>query len=229
MKNLLIVIAFTLLVCYQPSYAQCTNPFFEYKKGTKIGMTNYNSKDKVESTVLMTVKEINATSGGFETVMHARHFDKKDKEVYEGDFALICENDNIYIDMKRFITPEMTQSMGDFQMEMKSKNLEIPANLTSGQQLPDAYIEVKTVNSPISLTFTTDFKDRKVDGKTTIETSAGKFDCYKISYVMQSKAMMMNMQFEVIDYIAEKVGTVRTESYRKGKLQSYTELTSYEP
>ncbi|MCC5932315.1 MAG: hypothetical protein JJU28_23925 [Cyclobacteriaceae bacterium] len=228
MKNLKWLVSICLLLASHVIQAQCANPFFAFRKGTKIGMTSYNAKSKPEGHVLITVKDISTTGDGYTSVMHSQSFDSKDKMLFEGEYTLECKNDVVSIDMQSMVSPQMTQALGDFQVEVSGTNMVIPAELSVGKVLPDAYIDIKTVNSPMSMSIRTDVRDRKVVEKVSIETPAGKFDCYKISYIITSKVVFANVEMEVIDYIAEKVGTVKTESYRKGKLQSYSELTTFE-
>lgn len=228
MKNLKWLLAIVLLLGTHVIQAQCANPFFAFRKGTKLGMTSYNAKSKPEGSVIITVKDVSASGDGYTSVMHSQSFDNKDKELFEMEYTLECKNDVVSIDMSSMVSPQMTQALGDFQVEVSGTNMVIPADLSVGKVLPDAYIDIKTVNSPMSMSIRTDVRDRKVTEKVTIDTPAGKFECYKISYTMASKVVFANVEMEVIDYIAEKVGTVRTESYRKGKLQSYSELSSFE-
>jgi hypothetical protein len=228
MKNFKWLITICLFLGTHLIQAQCANPFFQFRKGTKLGMTSYNAKSKPEGKVMITVKDVTPTGDGYTSLMHSQSFDNKDNMLFEGEYTLECKNDVISIDMQSMVSPQMTQALGDFQVEVSGTNMVIPAELSVGKVLPDAYIDIKTVNSPMSMSIRTDIRDRKVAEKVTLETPAGKFECYKISYSMASKVVFANVEVEVIDYIAEKVGTVRTESYRKGKLQSYSELTTFE-
>lgn len=75
--------------------------------------------------------------------------------------------------------------------------------------------------------------DRKVEGKETINTPAGTYQCFKISYKMSIDTSMLGINipinFRGIDFIAEKEGIVRSESYNKnGKLMAYTLLSKVE-
>jgi hypothetical protein len=57
-------------------------------------------------------------------------------------------------------------------------------------------------------------------------TPAGTFSCYKMSSTIETKTMF-TMVAKSTDWVAKKVGTVRSETYDKtGKLISYMVLTS---
>jgi hypothetical protein len=71
--------------------------------------------------------------------------------------------------------------------------------------------------------------DRKVEAIEDITTDAGTFSCYKMSQNTTMNMGFINKTFKSIDWIAENVGSVRSESYNEsGKLQSYRVLKSIE-
>jgi hypothetical protein len=70
-----------------------------------------------------------------------------------------------------------------------------------------------------------------VAGKETITTPSGTYECYKITSNMAMQTQMgikMNVNMSSIEWIALKVGTVKSESYNKsGKLMGTTLLASW--
>lgn len=77
----------------------------------------------------------------------------------------------------------------------------------------------------MKMNMTMEMVDRKVEGKESLTTSAGTFDCYVISYTTEMK-MGLNTMFKNKEWIAEGVGMVKSENYNKnGKLMGYSELT----
>ena len=119
-------------------------------------------------------------------------------------------------------------------MTMEGDNMEIPENLSIGQSLPDAKIKM-TFTKDGSKTGSMDIfiKNRKVESKESITTSAGTFECYKISYDVESSiglAMMANMQMKTVSkcvmYYNTENGPIKTENYNeKGKMIGYTLVT----
>jgi hypothetical protein len=70
--------------------------------------------------------------------------------------------------------------------------------------------------------------DRKVVGKESVTTPAGTFDCFKItsnSTIKTKTVVGITMEFSAIEWLAPKAAIVKSESYKKGKLQGYTLLT----
>jgi hypothetical protein len=71
--------------------------------------------------------------------------------------------------------------------------------------------------------------NRKVLAKEKITTSAGTFDCYKISYETESRTRMITVNTKGMEWISEGVGVVKTETYnKKDKLTGYSLLTKFE-
>lgn len=224
-----IILLFVSVYIVQEVNAQCNNPYYQLKEGTIIEMENYNQKDKLEGRTETMVTNFDETSTGYVATIAYKFYDKKDKVVTEGEYNLECENGIIKIDMSSFIPAESMTAFQDMEVEVTMDQLNYPANISAGQNLDDASIKISTQNSPIPMNMVFDITDRKVDGKESVTTPAGTFDCYKISYNTRSKMMMANMSFKNVEYLSEKCGTVKTETYRSnGKLTGYTLLTKYE-
>jgi hypothetical protein len=66
--------------------------------------------------------------------------------------------------------------------------------------------------------------NRKVEAVEDISVKAGTFKSYKFTGDVNATAMGIKVQTNVIEWYAKGVGIVKTETYEKGKLQSYTEL-----
>jgi len=70
-------------------------------------------------------------------------------------------------------------------------------------------------------------KNRQVGNRETLTTPAGKFDCIKIKQDVVTKTGF-TVTIETVQWYAEGVGVVKSESYRKDKLIGYSELTKLE-
>jgi hypothetical protein len=218
-----------LLVVYLQANAQCSNPFYQFKEGTIMEIENFDDNGKTQGKNETQVISWSETPSGYEASLSYKLFDKKGKQYAEGEYKLECVDGIIRIDMSAFIPDESLQAFKDMEMEMKMDRLEFPAELTEGQELPDASFEMTAKNSPIPMNLKFDITDRKVEGKETVTTPAGTFDCFKISEITHSKMMLSNNEFKTVQYMAEKYGSVKTETYRSnGKLMGYSLLTKFE-
>jgi Fe-S cluster assembly iron-binding protein IscA len=95
-----------------------------------------------------------------------------------------------------------------------------------GQSLPQGKIEMSVeANGTRLFGSTVIIKDRKVEAKESITTSAGTFECFKVSSVVETKSIM-SMESKTIQWIAEGIGIVKTENLSKnGKLIGSQVLT----
>lgn len=204
------------------AWSQC-NPFYNLKQGSEWELTSYNAKDKVTGRQVNQLKSLEETSDGWKAVIYFKSYDKKDELVYEKEVELECANGVIKMDMERFIPEETLQAFRDMEMTIEVDNLEWPSDLDVGKTLDDGSINI-TGNI---MNMSVDVTDRKVEGKESIITPAGTFETFKVTYKVRTK-MMMSSEGNSVDYIAEDVGLVRSETYNKnGKLVGYTLLTSY--
>ena len=149
----------------------------------------------------------------------------------KGDLSFKCEDGTMYIDMRNFISQEQLEAFKSYEMTVEAENLEMPGKLSVGQSLKDGSVNVTAAGAPLPTSLNMKITERKVVAKETITTPAGTFECYKITSNIATTTQMgikMNLNFSSIDWIALKVGSVKSESYNKsGKLMGYTILTSW--
>lgn len=224
MKNLLIICA--LLFSYWNSNAQECEAYAPFSEGIYMEMASYNAKGKLESTFQYTVTAAEEQSAQ----IHATCYDKKDKEMFEMDYNVMCEDSVFKVEMNNFIDPTAFGG-DDFEMVFDGDFLEYPSGMQAGDELPGGDITVDLnssgVGSLMNITVTVD--NRKVEAVESITTSAGTFDCVKISYDFQSSMGFINVKGSSVEWIAKDIGVIRSESFnKKGKMTGYTELTKYD-
>jgi hypothetical protein len=113
-------------------------------------------------------------------------------------------------------------------MEITGTDIELPNELSVGQALSDANVAMKIDMGGMSMNMKVDMINRKVEKQESVTTPAGTFNCYVIYTDNESKMMMVNQSFPSRLWLAEGVGMVKQESYKKnGDLMSRTELTSF--
>jgi hypothetical protein len=233
MKKIVIAFLFPFLV--HNAFSQCDS-YFNFKEGAEYEMEHYSAKEKLIGKYQTQILSIEDKGGVLTAIIKGTMFDNKGKELTSIDFEYMCEDGVLKMDMKKFIPQDMYGSGSDIKFEMEGDYLELPQNLEVGQTLKDGLIEGKMImeGNPMmgNMTMTVKIFNRKVESKESITTPAGTFSCFKITYDMESSNKVMGMNTKVtlssVDYLAEGVGVVKTESYdKKGKLSGYSILTSY--
>lgn len=224
-----LLILAVLLAAFSDAFAQC-NEFYHLREGSEWTMESYNEKGKLSGSNKQTVTSFEGEANAFKAGVHMVVYDKKGKEVTQGDLEFKCENGTMLIDMRNFINEEQLKAFQNYEMKVEAENLEMPSALSVGQTLKDGQVTLTVINSPIPMTMSVSITDRKVVGKESITTPAGTFDCYKItsnSTIHSKMGITMTVEMSAIEWLAPRVALVKSESYRKGKLQGYTLLTSW--
>lgn len=227
MKQILLLILVGMML-NTPGNSQC-NSYYVLDQGSEWEYQTHNAKGKLMSKNVQKVTSFSNTSAGYEATVTSMMFDEKGKELTKGDLAFSCENGTMYIDMRNFISDEQLKAFSNYEMKFESENLEIPSSLNAGQSLGDGMLTVTASGTPFPMKMTVNITDRKVEGKESVTTPAGTFECFKISSNMTMENQMgvkMTTQLSSVEWISPKVGTVRSESYNKnGKLTGYTVLS----
>lgn len=208
------------------AYSQNCDSFFATEKGVFMEMKSYNEKGKLTGTTRQTITDVKNTPNGVVISVNSEQLDSKDKSLGKSDLEMRCENGVFYMDMKNF----MNQSaMGDPNAEMKvdAQDLAFPGKMNVGETLPDGNITMSLSAGPIPMNMSIRIFNRKVVAIENITTPAGSFECYKMTYDMESK-IGIKMTNSVTQWYAKNTGAVRTETFDKNaKLMGYSELTAY--
>lgn len=206
--------------------------FYPMEKGKKFELTHFNPKDKVESRVKYEVVDKSESGDVVSATIRMTGFDKKDEQVFDGDYKVYCENGVFKVDIKSMLNAaqlEQLESMEEMDVSIESEDLEMPSRMSAGDELKDGKINISVTaqgGGMALMNMTTQITDRKVVSEEKMTTPAGTFDCVVISSVVQSKTGFISISYDSKEWYAENVGLVRSETYRKGKLEGYTLLTS---
>lgn len=222
----LLLLAFLLAVAVQ---AQDCSIFYPFKEGVTLEYTNYNKKGKVEGSTTSTVTTVEASGDAALAKINTVIRDEKGKEQFSGAYDVRCDNGTIIMDASNMVNPAMQQSLANMEVSIEGTELALPSTLTVGQELPDASTTIKAGSNGVTIiNMTVNVTNRKVLSREELTTPAGTFNCYKITQDTDVK-MMIAKTMTSIDYYAEGVGMVRSETYdKKGNLEGYTELTKFE-
>lgn len=229
LKKLPTLLSAFFLLCTLSLQSQSCDSFYPMQEGIKFEHTSYSAKDKVTGIQRHEILQIESSGSSMTANVRVTSLDKKEKELSTTEYEMICENDQFHLDMRSMLAT-MDNASFNMNMNVESENLAFPANLSEGQELPDASLKVTMDNGTgfsiggISVNIT----DRKVVSKESVTTPAGTFDCFVLSQKEASKIMGIKVNTESKNWYAKGVGFVRGEYYRKGKLQEYSVLTKLE-
>jgi hypothetical protein len=204
--------------------------FYPFSEGAKSQLTLYDGKGRSSGMVEYQIMNIQDNGSSQTATMKTQLTDDKGKMVSGSEYEATCSDGVVSIDFKSLMRPEMMKAYGDMDVdtEITGTNLDLPNNLSVGQSLPDAEINIQLSISGMNMNMKTAITDRKVLAKETITTPAGTFDCFVLTQTMNLKSMAANQSRTSKQWVSEGVGVVKTEDYnRKGKLDGYSLLTSF--
>ncbi|MDO1512128.1 hypothetical protein Q2T41_05605 [Maribacter confluentis] len=202
--------------------------FYPMTEGVAMEYTNYNKKGKVENVSSFKVVNVSNTGGTTNATMAINLKDNKGKDIYDTDYNLSCTGNMVTLDYESLLPTEMMQQYGDMDIEISGKDIEIPNDLSVGQNLNDANVTMKISMSGINMNMAVDMTNRKVEKKESVTTPAGTYECFVLYSENRSKMMMANQVYPSRVWLSEGVGMVKQETYKKnGDLMSSTMLTSF--
>ena len=124
---------------------------------------------------------------------------------------------------------QMLDQYKDMDVDLSGTDIELPNDLSVGQQLNDANVTMTVKMAGMNMKTIVNMVNRKVEKKENLTTPAGSFECFVIYSENESQIMGMKKTFPSRLWLAEGVGMIKQESYKtNGDLMSTTELTKFD-
>ncbi len=227
MKKIVFLLGFILVLSSFVTAQECSK-YYPMIEGTTLQYTNFNKKGKSEGVATYMVTNVETSGDVTNATMAIELKDEKGKEIYKTDYNFTCSGNMVTIDYESLVPSSMFEQYEGMEMDISGTDIELPNNLSVGQQLSDANVSVKISMSGINMNTTVDMVNRKVEKQESITTPAGTFNCYVIYSDNMMKAMMVKQSMPSRVWYAEGVGMIKQESYNKaGKSIGTTLLTAY--
>ncbi len=222
MKNLFIL---ALLVFSFNIYGQTCQDFVYFKNNSEIEITHYDKKGKLSSKSNTKVLNINTSATGTDAKVKTTMFDEKGKKLIESDLDVRCANNIISMSLKNLMPQDQLSSMKDMEVKIDETFLDYPTDMSDNTILKNGNFKAEVYSGTMKImTMKFDISDRKILGKESITTSAGTFDCFKISYTSKFSAIF-NFTMDVVEWYSPKVGLVKSETMKGGKPVGTSVLT----
>jgi len=206
------------------TYAQDCG-FYTLSAGMVTAYQNLDAKGKVASTVRTTCLDVNKVGEAIIYKIQSEYADAKNKNQSSKEYTMKCEDGQFYIDMQSLVDPKSMEAFKDMEISVDSKDLVYPPGLMADQELPDASITISAASGGVKLmNLVINITNRKVAGTESVNVPAGTFECFKITYDIETK-MMFKINYTVAEYVNMGVGNVKTETFdKKGNLSASTIL-----
>lgn len=221
---------FALLISFLAFPQGNCSKFYPMEEGTSFQYTMSNKKGKTEGITDYSITSVENSGGLTTATMNMKFTDEKGKEVFVSDYKMTCTKEGIKVDYNSLVPSQMMQQYTEMGLEMdiSGTDIELPNNLSVGQQLNDANVTVAIKMTGMNMKIKVDQLNRKVEKKEMVSTSAGNFDCYVIVQDNISETMGVKQTMQSRLWLAEGVGMVKQEMYKKnGDLMNLMELTKF--
>tara|TARA_Y100001933_G_scaffold199254_1_gene200175 strand:+ start:11142 stop:11732 length:591 start_codon:yes stop_codon:yes gene_type:complete len=192
--------------------------------GANFQYTIYNKKGEENGKTTYKVTHVESSGDNVKATMMMELVNKRGK-IYTSDYDVVCDGNVVKIDFKSLMNEQMLSQMGDIEMDISGTDVELPNNLSVGQELPDANVSVKMkMGGGINMNTYIENINRKVEKQENVTTPAGTFDCYVVYSENKTKLITTKQR----TWLAEGIGMVKQESYnKKGKLMTSMVLTQF--
>lgn len=200
--------------------------YYVFEEGKQWEYHSFDKKGKLEARIFQRIISLSEQTGNaWEAEVESKVIDKNDRELTTSSFKMTCKQNMLEMDLTSALPPAMMESISNMQVTIEGNQVQLPADLSAGQELPDAYTNIKAGMEGVTImNMMIESNNRRVEARERLETAAGNFDCYKISYELSIKALIKKT-YKVVEWYAQNTGLVRSETYdNKGKLESYLEL-----
>jgi hypothetical protein len=214
-------------------YAQDCKGFY-YLNNSEVQMTMYDRKGEESGKLTYTIS--GATSSGSSATANftSEMVNQKGKSLTKGKGKYKCTGGVMYIDAKVAIPQDQMTAFKDMDVKANEVFIEYPSTMSAGQALNDANFKMEIYSKEnLFSTVTFDETNRKVEGKETVTTPAGTWECWKISYESKFKTSMaplnigITLNIQGTEWFAPGFGVVKTEAMNKnGKFMGSTQITS---
>lgn len=196
--------------------AQDCNTFYFLQKDKTIEMTIYNKKGDANGKQVYTVSNVSNSGSKTSATVNSEMFDRKGKSIAKGHSEIACNSGVMMIDMTMQLPQQQQEQFAKADVKADKIYIEYPANMKAGDHLKDATLDMTIDNNGMKQNINMVTSDRMVVGKESITTSAGTWDCYKITYKSKItvKTMGIGMPFNIegTEWFAPGFGIVKTES-----------------
>ncbi|MBE9464626.1 hypothetical protein ACFP1I_04410 [Dyadobacter subterraneus] len=228
MKNrILLVIVFSFFAITATYAQECFG--VKMKAGSGFDMATYDGKGKLTGNISYKIAKVSQEGGMALITLDMEVFDPKGKSQLKNSYQMKCNGSTLMIDASTLINQEQMKSFENFNMKFTSTNIEYPTKLTVGEKLKDASLKGEGTSGPMAMTMNMLISNRNVEDQEKVTIPAGTFDAYKLTSDMKMETKMgfgITVDINTISWRAPGVlWDIKSESYRKGKLISRSELT----
>lgn len=216
MKRTLLSLSLVLLLSVSAVFAQDCAQYLFLQNGKTIEMTVYNKKGDPNGRNVYSVSDV-ATGGGTTSgKIASEEFDKKGKSIAKSNCVIRCNGGMMQLDMKLMLPQQQAEQFSSADVKANDGLLEYPAAMNVGDALKDGSFSMDMNNHGMTQTLTMLISNRKIEAQESVTTTAGTWNCYKISFkckiAVKTGPIGIPFSFEGTEWYAPGVGIIKSES-----------------
>ncbi|MBO9201537.1 MULTISPECIES: TapB family protein [Niastella] len=219
MRSTILFAAFSCLLSNATLAQDCNNYYFLQKNKT-VEMTIFDKKGQANGKQVYTVSDVTNSGDNITGTVNSEMFDKKGKSIAKGHTQIVCNGGVMMIDMTMQLPQQQQEQFARADVKADKIYIEYPNNMKPGDKLKDATLNMDIDNSGMKQNVNMVTSDRTVAAKESVTTTAGTWDCFKITYKSKVtiKTMGIGMPFNIegTEWFAPGFGIVKTESKHGG-------------
>ncbi len=203
--------------------------YFSTTQGKELTYVNYDESGQSQSNETVTVTNVRMQDGKQLAMYFAKIVENKAKNntsytlynwSYDGSSSA-CMEDLMYGPYiasnsdPAIYNDEIRDALRQDKNFKGDNSFALPDGMKAGEELPDRFYGFQSGMKKFEITIS----GAACLGSEEVNTTAGTFDCVKISYLMRTKIVVKTGTLRVTEWYAKGVGLVKSESYDlKGKL-----------
>lgn len=230
-----LLVSFGACLALTAAHSQDCANFLFLQKDKTVEMTVYDKKGEPNGRQVYLVSNV-ATSGAATTgTINSEIFDKKGNSKGKANSTIVCNGGEMRIDMKLLLPPQESEQFGmNAEVNAQNSYLSYPVTMKVGDQLPDGNLTIDmSHNGPsgpggappaggpppppgFAKSLTMVISNRKVEAQESVTTSAGTWNCFRISFksklTVKTGPIGFPVNMEGVEWYAPGFGIVKSQS-----------------
>jgi len=215
MRKILLLTALLLLLQVSTQAQDCTNYYYLQKNKT-IEMSIYSKKGDPNGKQVYTVSDVTNNNNGITATVNSELFNKKGKSLAKSSSQIVCNKGVMMLDMTMQLPQQQQEQFAKANVKADKIYIEYPSAMKVGDNLKDAILDMTIDNAGMTQSINMVTSDRKVVAKESVTTTAGTWDCFKISFkskvTIKTMGIGIPINIEGTEWFAPGFGLVKTES-----------------
>ncbi|WP_276480925.1 hypothetical protein [Paraflavitalea pollutisoli] len=201
-------------------YSQDCKSFYYLQNNKTIEMSIYNKKGDENGKQVYAVSDVKNGGNTVTATLNSEMFDKKGKSLAKGKGVIQCTGGVMMVDIKMILPAAQQEQFAAADAKADNIYMEYPASMKTGDPLKDATMNLEIDNKGMKQSVQVIVNERKVDGQESVTTTAGTWDCFRITYksriTIKTMGIGIPVNVEGTEWFAPGFGVVKTQSKQGG-------------